>query len=343
VSRRGCGGASPANLFRRGPATLKPIVSLSVRAFAKINLALAVLGKREDGYHDIRTVFHTISVADRLEISFTRARRTRITVTADMAIPGANLAETAARRVLDAAQVNGEVRIHIVKHIPMGGGLGGGSTDAAATVRALVRLIGRPVDEHAIAAGLGSDVPFFLYGGCALGSGRGEELYPLPSPVGGAHGLLVTPSVHVPTPDAYRALNRTSGGLTTPEEFSILKRLQSLAWALDVRKPREVWARDCVNDFEEVVFRQYPVLRTLRRKLGQMGAAPALMTGSGAALFGFFPDAAAVQAAVERFGAGEARPFSLLSRNLFQARWKRWLSGLPDARNEIRPAKNSLG
>jgi 4-diphosphocytidyl-2-C-methyl-D-erythritol kinase len=314
-----------------------------VLAHAKINLALAVLGKREDAYHEIRTIFHTISLADRLDISFERGRRTSIAVTSDVAIPGRNLAETAARLTLEAARVAGEVRIHIAKSIPMGGGLGGGSTDAAATVRALAALTGRPVDRHAVCGEVGSDVPFFLYGGGALGLGRGEELFPLPSPVGGRHGLLLTPKVHVSTADAYRALGRSIGGLTTQQEFPILKRLRSLAWALDVRQPREVWARDCVNDFEEVVFRQYPVLRELRRKLSRMGAAPALMTGSGAALFGFFPDAAAVQAAVERFGAGEARPFSLLSRNLFQARWKRWLSGLPGERDEIRPAQNSLG
>lgn len=301
-----------------------------------------MLGKRDDGYHEIRTVFHTISLADRLDVSFARGRRTSIEVTSDVAIPGRNLAETAARLTLDAGRVAGEVRIHIAKRIPMGGGLGGGSTDAAATVRAVAALIGKRVDQHAICERLGSDVPFFLHGGCALGLSRGEELYPLPSPRNGRHGLLLTPTVQVSTPEAYRALGRPPGGLTTPEEFPILKRLQSLAWALDVREAREVWARDCANDFEEVVFRQYPVLEKLRRKLGRMGAAPAMMTGSGAALFGFFPNAAAVQAAVERFGAGEARPFSLLSRSLFQTRWKRWLSGLSDERHEIRPAENSV-
>ena len=312
-----------------------------VFAYAKVNLALAVLGKRPDGFHEIRTVFHTISIADRLEIAWTPARKTTIAVSSDVPIPGTNLAETAARMVLDAARAAGEVRIRIAKRIPMGGGLGGGSTDAAAVVRALGALVGKSVDQQAICAQLGSDVPFFLHGGCALGLGRGEELYPLPSPAG-SHGVLLTPQVHVSTKDAYAGLARESGQLTSAAVFPILGRLQSLAWALEVRQPREVWARDCVNDFEEVVFRQYPVLQKLRRKLGRMGAAPALMTGSGAALFGMFPDVAAVQAAVEQFGPGEARPFSLLGQTLFQSRWKRWLSGLPGTRNEIRPAKNSL-
>lgn len=306
--------------------------TIQVRAYAKLNLGLAVLTKRPDGFHDIRTIFQTISLADDLRIEFTPAKQTEIEVTSTVAIPGENIAAKAARLVLNAIKIQGHVRINIEKNIPMGGGLGGGSTDAAAVLMALPALTGKPIDAPMLAAELGSDVPFFLYGGCALGMGRGEELYPLPDPEP-AHGLLLTPDVHVSTKDAYTALARPSvTGLTQPFESPILKELQSLAWALEVHAPREVWANDCTNDFEAVVFRQYPILEKLRRKLGRMGAAPARMTGSGAALFGFFPDASAVQAAVERFGSGElqceARPFSLLSRSLYRSRWKRWLASV---------------
>lgn len=301
---------------------------MRVRAYAKINLALAVLGKRADGFHDIRTIFHTISIADDLTLQFTRSRRTSIEVTSSVEIPGENIAARAAALVLEAAKVKGTVQIHIRKRIPMGGGLGGGSTDAAAVLRALPALIGKPVKLVPLAAQLGSDVPFFLHGGCALGMGRGEELYPLPD-VKLTHGLLLTPQVHVSTKDAYGALNRQ---LTPNQQFPILERLQSLAWALEVRAPKDVWAGDCINDFEEVVFRQYPILSKLQRKLSRMGAAPARMTGSGAALFGFFPNQAAVQAAVEQFGQVPqgiplALPFSLLSRSAYQSRWKQWTSG----------------
>lgn len=307
------------------------MATLNVRAHAKINLSLAVLGKRTDGFHELRSVFHTISLADDIRIEWTPGPRTKVDVTANVEIPGENIATKAAHLVLDRTRTRGVVRIHIGKRIPMGGGLGGGSTDAAAVLMALSELIGKPIPLNDLAEQLGSDVPFFLLGGCVLAGGRGEELYPLPGPETGP-GILVLPQAHVDTGLAYKSLGRPSIAELTPNSRSpILKKIQSLAWALEVRAPREVWAKDCENDFEEVVFRQYPVLEKLRRKLSRAGAAPARMTGSGAALFGFFPDKSAVQAAVEQFGRGalacQALPFSLLSRSAYQSRWKRWLRG----------------
>ncbi|MDX2178766.1 MAG: 4-(cytidine 5'-diphospho)-2-C-methyl-D-erythritol kinase [Bryobacteraceae bacterium] len=310
--------------------------SVEVKAFAKINLGLAVMGKRPDGFHDIATIFHTISLADRIRISFAPARRSRIEVTASVEIPGENIAARAARAVLTATHATGEVRIHIAKRIPMGGGLGGGSTDAAAVLLALPALTGKPLGDPArLALELGSDVPFFLRGGCAMGFGRGEELYPLPD-LAARHGLLVTPQVHVSTKDAYAALGR---GLTPDRNFPMLKRLQSLAWAIEARAPRETWSGDCRNDFEEVVFRQYPALKRLQRKLAEAGAAPARMTGSGAALFGFFPDASAVQAGREKLGAVSTVPFSLLRRSAYRSLWRQWLRG----NDALRPAQDSIG
>ena len=313
---------------------------LTVNAHAKINLALAVLGKRSDGFHEIRSIFQTISLADRVTLSFERRRQTRVWVTCSVEIPGTNLAEKAARAVLEAVKLSGAVHIHIDKRIPMGGGLGGGSTDAAAVLMALPSLAGRSIPQDRlkdIAVSLGSDVPFFLYGGCAVGMGQGEELYPLPDPRP-VHGLLLTPQVHVSTKDAYAALGRTAGALTSDRNFPILKRLQSLGWSLEVRAPKAVWSADCQNDFEEVVFRQYPVLQVLRRKLSRTGAAPALMTGSGAALFGLYDDAAAVQAAIVKLGAERSVPFSFLSRTAYQSRWRRWLSKCGTTQNALRPS-----
>jgi 4-diphosphocytidyl-2-C-methyl-D-erythritol kinase len=308
------------------------MATLNVRAHAKINLSLAVLGKRSDGFHELRSVFHTISLADDIRIEWAPGSRTKVDVTASVEIPGENIATKAAHMVLEGTKTRGIVRIHIDKRIPMGGGLGGGSTDAAAVLIALSRLIGKSVPLNDLAAQLGSDVPFFLRGGCVLAGGRGEELYPLPGPKTGP-GLLLLPQIHVNTALAYKSLGRPNMAELTPTGPSpILKKIQSLAWALEVRAPTQVWAKDCENDFEEVVFRQYPVLEKLRRKLGRAGAAPARMTGSGAALFGFFPNESAVQAAVEQFGQGtlacQALPFSLLSRSAYQSRWKRWLRGL---------------
>ena len=153
-----------------------------VRALAKINLDLRVLGKRPDGFHELRTVFQTISLADTLEIAYTPARKTSISLVDDLHIAD-NLVVRAARLVMEAMRATGRVEMRLTKRIPMGAGLGGGSSDAAAVLLALPALAGRSIDLPklcAIGEQLGSDVPFFLLGGTAVGIGRGSELFPLP-------------------------------------------------------------------------------------------------------------------------------------------------------------------
>src|SRR5262249_43571712 len=151
----------------------------TLRALAKLNLDLRILHKRPDGFHELRTVFQTISLADIIKVSFTPGRKTEIALDDPLAIPD-NLIVRAAKAVLDDTRTTGTVRLQLTKRIPMGGGLGGGSSDAAAILLALPVLIGkRPPHLPQIAVSLGSDVPYFLEGGTALGLGRGEELYPL--------------------------------------------------------------------------------------------------------------------------------------------------------------------
>ena len=153
-----------------------------VRALAKINLDLRVLGKRPDGFHELRTVFQTISLADTLDIAFTPGRRTEIALEDALHIED-NLVKRAARMATDAMRITGRVEMRLVKRIPMGAGLGGGSSDAAAVLLSLPVLARRAIalpKLSAIAAELGSDVPFFLLGGTAAGIGRGTEVYPLP-------------------------------------------------------------------------------------------------------------------------------------------------------------------
>src|SRR5271166_6237448 len=148
-----------------------------LRAFAKLNLGLRVLYRRPDGYHEIRTVFQTISLADRLDISFTRTKTTRVIIEGTPEIPD-NLVGRAAQLVLEDLSIHGDVSLNLRKKIPMGAGLGGGSSDAAAVLLALPVLAGKTLSDdrlHSIARQLGSDVPFFLHGGTALGIGRGEE------------------------------------------------------------------------------------------------------------------------------------------------------------------------
>lgn len=286
-----------------------------LRALAKINLDLRVLGKRPDGYHELRTVFQTISLADTLEVAFTHARATRITVESSVEIEG-NLVERAAELVLEAAGRGGIVEFRLQKNIPMGAGLGGGSTDAAAVLLALPVLAGARIELcrlMELAAALGSDVPFFLLGGTALGLGRGTEMYPLPA-LPARHGLLVAPAVHSSTAEAYRAL---SSRLTTEAQQNKIFSLQSQLWRGGLESP--------ANDFESVVFERFPELRRWKRRLARAGANPALMTGSGSALFGIF--AGREQAALARAKLGEERvfPITLVNRARYRSVWWRQL------------------
>ena len=280
-----------------------------MKAFAKINLGLRVLYRREDGFHELRTVFHTISLADRLTISFRDGRATEIIVEG---MPGVsdNLAARAASAVLSEIGATGIVRIAIEKRIPMGAGLGGGSSDAAAVLLTLPALVRREITMdrlHGLALPLGSDVPFFLMGGAALGLGRGEELYPLPS-YPAFHGLLITPAIHVSTPDAYRALSPT----LQDAEAKLLHFQQSVAQPL---------VAPLSNDFESVVFQQHPELKEIKQALLAGGAVQALMSGSGSSVFGLF------RSKISGSPAGPHRgiPFTLLNRSRYQALWRRQL------------------
>lgn len=313
-------------------------MTIRVRAFAKINLDLRVLHKRPDGFHELRTIFQTISLADTLVIEHERARRTEVSLDSSVDIPN-NLVLRAAELVLAACRKTARVRFRLEKKIPMGGGLGGGSTDAAAVLLALPPLLGEalPVTElMTLGAELGSDVPFFLLGGTALGLGRGTELYPLPDLPRRA-GLVVAPEVHVSTPEAYRALGRT---LTSDAESSILNSFQALTWSVCVGDPAEAGA-GFANDFEEVVFRQHPALKSLQAKLHQQGARPARLTGSGAALFGLWPSRTDAVRARGAFAGERVFPISLLGRRNYRAFWWKSLGGL--VKNQLWPPRSQSG
>jgi 4-diphosphocytidyl-2-C-methyl-D-erythritol kinase len=289
-----------------------------VPAMAKINLDLRVLEKRADGFHELRTLFQTISLADTLDISFTPAGRTLIALDDPLAIPD-NLIVRAARLALDAMKVNGRVELRLEKRIPMGAGLGGGSSDAAAVLLALPTLAGRsitPSKLQEIAAELGSDVPFFLLGGAAVGIGRGTEIFPVPD-LPATHGLILASGVHVNTAQAYRDL---SPRLTTDLQRNKIHSFQSLTW-----NARSFSGLN--NDFEEVVFEQHPALGVLKKRLARAGASVALMTGSGSAVFGLFPDRDAVRRAMKSFGGVKSFPMSLVSRARYRSAWRRALAG----------------
>ena len=258
-------------------------------ALAKINLDLRVIGKREDGYHELRTIFQTISLADSITLSFTPARRSSVTIDDALNIPN-NLVVRAAEMALREMRRAGKVEIRLTKRIPMGAGLGGGSSDAAAILLGLPALAGREIALPRlleIAQELGSDVPFFLFGGRAAAIGRGTELFPLPDlPV--QYGVLAAPGVHVSTATAYQALGKR---LTIGLRQNKIGSFQSQVWG-------QGSAGTGVNDFESVVFDAYHKLKPVKTRLLRAGASSAMMTGSGSAIFGLFPSRAAVARAI---------------------------------------------
>ena len=294
--------------------------SVRVRAFAKINLDLRVLHRRPDEFHELRTIFQTISLADRIEIAFTPARRSQITVEGNVQISG-NLITRAAERCLDALRLAARVEFRLDKRIPMGAGMGGGSSDAAAVLLALPVLARRPIPMEQLlrlAADLGSDVPFFLIGGTAAGVGRGTELYPLPDS-GARSGILVAPPVHVSTADAYL---RLSPRLTMESQQNKMVSFQCAVWTLGRALTGTGDSAAGVNDFETVVFEQHPQLKALKQRLLRLGARPAMMTGSGSAVFGLFATGAQTACAIERIKEERVFPIRFVSRKQYRAAWR---------------------
>lgn len=255
-------------------------------AFAKVNLSLRVLGRRDDGYHELDTVFQTVGLADRLTVTAADVLSLEVS---DPSVPSgpANLVWKAAEALRAATGFSGGAEIRLEKRIPSAGGLGGGSSDAAVTLVALARLWGLSLSSGALedlAAALGSDVPFFLTGGTARGTGRGERIEPLPdAPPRGV--LLVLPPFGASTPDVFRALGAT--GLTPGAPLLNL-------------------AAEDRNDLEPAAEALFPMLETMRRAVAATGALRARMSGSGSTLFGLYPDVAAAAAARVALSARDA-------------------------------------
>lgn len=288
----------------------------TVPSFAKLNLDLRVLHKRADGFHELRTIFQTISLHDTIRIELDFAKRTQIEVTSPIEIVD-NIVVRAAKLVLDELKLKAWVRFFIDKRIPLGAGLGGGSSNAAIVLRALPALAGKALPEETLfrfAKSLGSDVPFFLVGGTAVGLGRGTELYPLPD-LPSHHALVVSTGIHVSTAAAYRSLERA---LTSPDDSPILREFQTIAWTLNGSRLEQLPLK---NDFEKVVFKIHPQLAAVTRKLRKLGAKPARMTGSGSAVFGVFSNARQVREAARSFPAAGVFPVRFLSRREYQKAW----------------------
>jgi 4-diphosphocytidyl-2-C-methyl-D-erythritol kinase len=254
---------------------------LQVQAHAKINLGLRIIGKRADGYHDLETIFQEISLCD--ELTFL-PHAGEIRLHSDH--PGCpsdhrNLIYKAAVLLQNHTRTGNGADITIRKHIPVGAGLGGGSSDAAATLKALNEMwqLSLPeTDLLQLAAQLGADVAFFIRGGSALGTGKGDQLCPIIMP----HeywGVLIYPGFAVSTPWVYQNLNLH---LTKSQKNSKLYGLSDY-----INDPGS-WQAVMVNDLEDVVFEKFPELDHLRKQLATAGAFYSRMSGSGSSIFGLY-------------------------------------------------------
>ncbi len=260
-------------------------------AFAKINLGLEVVRRRPDGYHDIRTLFQTITLAD--ELAFEPAAGGAITIDGDdpsIAWDGTNLVQRAAFALKERSGAAAGAAIFVRKSIPAGRGLGGGSSNAAVTLMALHRMWGLGLTRSelaSIASSLGADVPFFLEGGLCLGEGIGDILTPLPDrdPL---LCVLVFPPFAIPTAGVYGAYPPF---LTSEGKPSKIERfLESGDFGL------------LGNDLEHVIFRDHPELEAVKRSLQDTGALLTMVSGSGSAVYGLFADRGKAREALARLG-----------------------------------------
>jgi 4-diphosphocytidyl-2-C-methyl-D-erythritol kinase len=273
---------------------------MTVRSFAKINLGLEIVGRRPDGYHDIRTLFQTVSLADEIDVEAGPAGPVALTGDdASIAWDGTNLVHRAAQLLRQETGTSAGARIAVRKRIPAGRGLGGGSSNAAATLMALDRLwrLGLGTARLApLARRLGADVPFFLQGGLCLGEGIGDRLTSL-ADLGPLVCLFVIPAYPIATPSIYAGVD---DALTSPGKVSKIERfLGSGDFGL------------LENDLERVIFRAHPELKQWTSFFRERGALVSQVSGSGSAVYGLFPDTASAEEARRRLPDGTDARFAV--------------------------------
>ncbi|WP_419787355.1 4-(cytidine 5'-diphospho)-2-C-methyl-D-erythritol kinase [Pseudodesulfovibrio sp.] len=253
---------------------------------AKINLHLSILGRREDGYHELRTLFYPVhGLADTLRIEPVQDEHMYMRCPENPDLEStSNLIYKAWKAYREATGFGPGLFVTLHKRIPMGGGLGGGSSDGAAMLRWLNDNAGSqalPLQSLVdLAAGLGADVPFFLMDGPAWASGIGEQLTPTDIDLSGLTLIVACPPVHVDTPWAFKAWDKAQNHPTASQSLTSLY--------LKSKNPAFVSPLVVSNDFEAVVFPEYPILRKAKETLIESGAICAAMSGSGASLFGLF-------------------------------------------------------
>lgn len=252
------------------------------KAQAKINLGLWILGKREDGYHEILTFYHKISLCDTIRVKLGN----KLKVSMDKPLEGENLVEIAVKKLEEKIGRGIPLEVSIEKHIPIGAGLGGGSSDAAFVLRAAPELLGFKMDSglFEIAKDVGSDVPFFLLSSkAAIGESRGEKLTPVESKLDG-YGVIVFPGFGIKSGWAYNEFSKKGNFETIKEDTK--DRIRRAIEEGDWMALRELMK----NSFEDVIFSKFPLLKRIKESLEESGAIVAFLSGSGSSIVGVYKE-----------------------------------------------------
>lgn len=271
-------------------------------AYAKINLYLNVLSKRADGFHDVSTVMHSISLHDIITVSYKPSERKRVKLwikgEQHLPVDAKNLAYSAAMLFLDTAGINADITITLEKYIPISAGLAGGSSDAAAVLRAMNKVFKKYFTQQKLlllAAKLGSDVPYCLLMGTCLCEGRGELITRLPNTLK-LHTVIAINNEHISTPWAYGQLDAVysdfDGSVPTDTD-------SALSTVLDAIKCGNLAGMRPYNIFEEAVMPACDGARSLKARMLELGATHSLMSGSGPSVFGIFASEGEAKAALE--------------------------------------------
>lgn len=279
-------------------------MKVTIKAPAKINLYLDVVSKRQDGYHDIKSIMHTVSLSDIVTVEKTKEN----TIILSSNFPHVptdekNIAYKAAKKFFEAVEIKEGAKIHIEKHIPVSSGLAGGSTDAAATLKALNELYNYPLTTEellSLGATLGADVPFCIIGGCAACTGLGEIMIPMPT-VEAKHVLVVRGGEGVSTPKAYGMIDALYGDDVNSDHGDYEAALD----AVNTNDIGKLYS-SAYNIFEEVILPIHSTAQKQKELLLENGAEFCMMSGSGPAVFAFFKDhitATTAASAIRKFGA----------------------------------------